>query len=119
MNLFADECVFGPTIRFLQNEGHDIVTVHDFSLAGHEDIEILAFSLAQNRVLLTIDLDFGNIRHYPPDRHAGVIILRVRPTTLAQVHTLLAEFLQTTPQEKLVNILVVIDHNKIRVRRKD
>lgn len=118
MNLFADECVFGPTIRFLQNEGHNIVTVHDFSLAGHEDVEILAFALTQNRVLLTIDLDFGNIRHYPPERHAGVIILRVRPATLAQVHTLLAEFLQTTPQEKLVNTLAVIDHNKIRLRRK-
>lgn len=118
MNLFADECVFGPTIRFLQTEGHDIVTVHDFSLAGHEDTEILTFATAHHRVLLTIDLDFGNIRHYPPEHHGGVIILRVRPATLAQVHTMLAEFLQTTSQEQLVNTLVVIDHNKIRVRRK-
>jgi predicted nuclease of predicted toxin-antitoxin system len=118
MNIFADECVFGPTIKFLRDKGHDVVTVHDFALNGHEDTEILAFATAYHRILLTIDLDFGNIRHYPPEHHGGVIILRVRPSTLGQVHIVLAEFLQMTVPETLENTLVVIDHNKIRVRRK-
>lgn len=119
MNLFADECVFGPTIKLLGNKGHDIVTVHDFALNGHEDTEILATATAQRRVLLTIDLDFGNIRHYPPEYHAGVIILRVRHSTVEQVHTILVQFLQTTPQTTIENTLIVIDHNKVRLRRKE
>lgn len=92
MKIFADECVFSPTIRFLRECGHDEITVYDVNLNGHEDPELLAFATAQNRVLLTIDLDFSNIRHYPPQHHAGVIVLRIRSSTLQGTHAMLQRF---------------------------
>jgi hypothetical protein len=31
---------------------------------------------SDDRILLTLDLDFANIRAYPPGEHAGIIVLR-------------------------------------------
>ena len=117
MNIFADECVFGPTINYLRALGHDVVTVYDVDLNGHEDPELLASATAEKRVLLTIDLDFSNIRHYPPRHHNGVIILRVRPSTLKATHAVLKEFLEAVEYQNLEQTLVIIDHKKVRTRR--
>jgi len=117
MKLFADECVYQKTIEAIQSWGHDITTTRDVGLSGESDEQIFAYAVKEGRILVTADLDFSNIRYYPPKEHWGIIVLKVRPAILPQVHTVLKTLLEHASQEYFAKALVVVDRNKYRVRR--
>ncbi|MFH1634207.1 MAG: DUF5615 family PIN-like protein [Chloroflexota bacterium] len=87
------------------------------SIAGEDDEILLAYAIQQNRVLITLDLDFSDVRRYPPRDHQGVIVLKIRPSIMAQVHGVLKGFLVDVSQGKLARTLVILDRNKYRIRR--
>jgi predicted nuclease of predicted toxin-antitoxin system len=116
MKLLADECVYQATVTLLRSWGYDTVTVQEARLAGKPDEEILAFAVAHERVLLTIDMDFSNIRHYPPKAHTGIIVLKIRPRSEDDVHAVLKHLLENTPEEKVSKSLVMVDQSKYRIR---
>jgi predicted nuclease of predicted toxin-antitoxin system len=61
----------------LRERGFDAETVWDEDLSGADDCVIAARVMSEGRILLTLDLDFANIQAYPPDRYAGIIVLRL------------------------------------------
>ncbi len=62
----------------LQRAGHDVDTVHDEQLSGAPDPDVLEAAVAAGRALVTLDVDFANPIHFPPQRTAGIAVLRVR-----------------------------------------
>lgn len=60
----------------LAGAGHDIHTVADESLSGASDAAVLQACATEERVLVTLDLDFADVRAYPPGTHPGMWILR-------------------------------------------
>ena len=60
----------------LVDQGHDALTVLDQSLGGNEDYKIAAVCSEENRILIKIDVDFSDIRQYPPGSNPGIWILR-------------------------------------------
>jgi hypothetical protein len=44
----------------LRDGGHDVHTVIDEGLSGSNDVDVLAASVAEERALATLDLDFAN-----------------------------------------------------------
>ena len=49
----------------LRDAGHDVETVLDERLGGNPDAKVLDACQTENRVLITLDLDFSDIRLYP------------------------------------------------------
>ena len=49
----------------LRDLGHDVQTTLSEGLAGAPDPDLLAACAAEDRVLVTLDLDFADIRAYP------------------------------------------------------
>lgn len=117
MKLFADESVWEITREFVRQLGHDLATVEERGLAGASDEVVLAQALAEDRVLMSRDLDFSNILLYPPANHWGIIVLRIKPHTTEAVHRILASVLIYFNQESIQQTLVIVDHNKFRERR--
>ena len=64
----------------LRGAGHDVQTVLDEHLGGNSDPRVLDACRTESRVLITFDLDFSDIRLYPPAEHSGIWLLR-RHTT--------------------------------------
>jgi len=58
-----------------------------------------------------------NFFAYPPSYHCGVIVLRIRSTSVSRVHDVLRQFLETTTQQEMRKALVIVDAVKYRVRR--
>jgi predicted nuclease of predicted toxin-antitoxin system len=116
MNLFADECVYKITVTLLHSWGHDVLTAQEVGLAGKPDEEILAYAIMHERVLITIDLDFSNIRHYPPKSHKGIIVAKIRPRNASAVHRVLEHLLANVSEDRLSKSLVIVDHHKYRIR---
>jgi len=44
-------------------------------LTGHPDSDIAAVCLQELRAIVTLDLDFGDIRGYPPADYPGIVVL--------------------------------------------
>jgi uncharacterized protein (DUF433 family)/predicted nuclease of predicted toxin-antitoxin system len=61
----------------LRECGFDAETVWDENLSGSDDQMISARVRSEGRILLRLDLDFANIRAYPPHEHPGIIVLRL------------------------------------------
>src|SRR5438270_4456553 len=74
MKLLLDTCVWGGAKAELQAAGHDVLWTGDLAQdPGDEDI--LAWAHREQRVLITLDKDFGElaIRHRLP--HCGIVRL--------------------------------------------
>ena len=61
----------------LRELGHDVASVVDEGLQGEADPPVLRAAAHEGRILLTFDLDFADIRHYPPGTHAGIVVFRL------------------------------------------
>ena len=71
-----------PALRTL---GHDVETATSEGLAGAPDSTPLEASGTEQRILITLDLDFSNIRAYPPGTHRGIWVLRPGQQNFAAV----------------------------------
>lgn len=116
MKFLADECVYKITIDLLRSRGHDVHTAQEAGLAGKPDDQILAYAIRHERVLITVDMDFSNLRHYPPKTHKGIIVAKMRPRNAEQVHHVLGRLLNTVEEDTLNQSLVIVDQNKYRIR---
>ena len=66
---------------------------------------------------ITFDEDFADTRMYSVGSHAGVIRLRVWPTTIEEIEAALVRLLESTEDDRLPGSLVIVDRERIRIRR--
>src|SRR5438034_9728532 len=72
-----DQNLPAEAAELLVRAGYDALTVNDQKLGGAEDDRIAAICRDEGRALVTLDLDFADIRQYPQGNRAGVLVLRL------------------------------------------
>ena len=75
MRFKLDENLPIAAAELLRQLGHDAMTIHDQQLVGEPDPRIAAVCLAEQRALVTLDLDFSDIRTNPPGEFGGIVVL--------------------------------------------
>ena len=113
----ADECTFDLTVKFLRNEGWDVTTVKEIGLQGAKDPQVLNKAQEMGAVLITRDMDFGDIRRFLPSAYQGVIVLKMTYRKSDEVHAVLRKMLQEVKEDEFVGALFVVDRNKWRKRK--
>src|SRR3990170_8670130 len=73
----------------LGEAGHDVETALNERLGGGPDRKVFDASQSEDRILVTLDLDFADIRLYPPSSHPGIWVLRPHTQSIENVLTLL------------------------------
>jgi len=119
MRFKIDENLHEDVAELLRTHGHDAQTVFDEGLRGHADPEIAAAALREGRVLVTLDLDFGNIREYPPERYRGLIVLRVVDQSRRHVARVMERVVAALDSAPLDGHLWVVSEGGIRIRPGD
>ena len=72
----------------------------------------------EQRVIVTLDQDFGEIYYLRERGRVGVLVLRLRDQTVASVNRVLAAFFHTQAHDiDLDTSLVVVDEHQVRVVR--
>jgi predicted nuclease of predicted toxin-antitoxin system len=66
VRFLADECIFEFTVKFLRSKGLDVTTIRQIGLCGAKDREVLSKAQEMGAVLITRDMDFCDIRKFPP-----------------------------------------------------
>lgn len=119
MNFKIDENLPLEFVNLLREARHDAVSVLDQQLGGADDSAVAARCRQEQRVIITLDLDFSDIREYPPEDYYGLIVLRVHcqdKPTLIHVFSQAIGLLATEP---LSGRLWIVEETKIRIRGGD
>ena len=74
MKLLLDTCVWGGAKKTLASSGHDVVWTGDWA-EDPGDEEILAIANNEDRILVTLDKDFGEIAIVKRKPHSGILRL--------------------------------------------
>lgn len=117
MKFKFDENLPAEAAELLRQAGHDAVTVLDQSMRGAPDRDLAQVCRAEDRVLVTLDLDFSNIQAYPPAAFPGIIVLRLVQNDKASVMTALAALLPYLDREPLSGRLWILDPRRLRIRQ--
>lgn len=100
----------------LRNAGHDVHTVLNEQLGGNPDPLVFDASQAEDRILVTFDLDFSDIRVYPPASHAGIWVLRPHTQSIENTLALLRSALLVLETEPTRGRLWIIEPERARIR---
>ena len=84
-------------------------------MVGGSDVNLAEVCRREGRAIVTLDLDFSDIRSYPPSDYAGIIVLR--PARLGKPHVLsiIRRLLPLLEDEPLSAKLWIVDETSVRV----
>jgi predicted nuclease of predicted toxin-antitoxin system len=116
MRFKIDENLPAEVAADLRAAGHDADTVTDQGLAGAADAAIMARVQAEARVLLTMDKGIADVRAYPPNQYAGIILFRPRTAGRSAALAFVRQHLPGLLLTSLSGHLFVVSDTGIRVR---
>jgi predicted nuclease of predicted toxin-antitoxin system len=118
VRFFVDANLPRAAIGALERHQHDVSFARDVGLGAALDADIAAYAQSHDSALVTRDLDFADIRRYPPEGYAGILVLRVPETTSASaIARILDLFLaDQTLVTSLPGRLAILGVNSVRFR---
>ena len=116
MRIKLDENIHPDVAELLKGDGHDALTVWDQNLRGSADTAIASVVQREDRALITLDLDFSDIRTYPPSQFAGIIVLRVGSHSKKHIVGVIRRLLPMLRTPELKGQLWIVDEQNVRIR---
>lgn len=104
------------TANHLRDSGFDIKSITEERLGHLLDEDVVEMAKKERRIIITFDLDFGEIYHEKEHRKIGIIVLRLNNQTPENVNFVLGQFLDKNISRLKQNTrsLIVIKENGIR-----
>lgn len=94
----------------------DVLDARSAGLAGKTDFEVRGFAIEKDRILVTLDADFGSLIRFSPGGSPGVVWLQARPPTESNIRAILAKWLPKLREIDLHGRLAVVERDKLRIR---
>lgn len=117
MKAKIDENLPSSVARLLVEHGHEAVTVLEEGLSGASDARVAEVAKTEERLLLTLDRGFADVRAYPPGSHPGIIVFRLPDQRSRSVREAVLALLLQHDLTDLRGCVVVVQTNMIRIRR--
>jgi predicted nuclease of predicted toxin-antitoxin system len=106
LRILLDENVPLGVITWLCEAHPNVFAEHVIRLfPGASDREVLAYASRNQAVIVTYDEDFGDLRNFPLGTHAGIIRLRVFPTTEDRTILALSRLFESVAVDELEGLL--------------
>ncbi len=116
MRFKLDENLPAEMAGLFNRAGHDAVTVLDQQLGGVRDSDLAAVCAQERRAIVTLDIDFSDIRTYRPGAYSGIVVFRLGDQARDHVLKIGARFLERLSAMSLDGQLWIVEETKIRVR---
>lgn len=109
--------ISASTAESLRQYGHDVVHVGDEGLHSLADEQILAKARDERRVVLTFDLDFGDLLAAGSRMLPSVVICRLQNHKPTVVTAKLLTVLSERSRELDEGAILIVEEARYRVRR--
>lgn len=116
MRFKTDENLPEVAAQTLRDHEFDATSVVEQRLAGQNDSVIRTVCREEDRVLVTLDLDFADIRLLGRAEDAGVIILRLHVQSVPQIVGAISSLIPHLKSRPLRGMIWIVDEASIRVR---
>ena len=117
MKIKLDENISRHLKPHLQQAGYDVFTAADEGLLGKSDVEVGAAAKSEGVILFTFDLEFADLRKFPPGTHPGIILFRPQSMGPLATNRFIINFVKETDITVLSGCIVIVDPTRVRVRR--
>jgi predicted nuclease of predicted toxin-antitoxin system len=117
MKLKLDENLPETLLVELAVLNHDVDSVRQEGLAGHDDPDVWAAAQAEGRFLITQDLDFSDIRQFQPGTHHGLLLVRLPDAGRLALTRQIIEVFGNEDVESWAGCFAVLSGHKLRVLR--
>lgn len=101
--------------QFLNNFGYDIKSVRDID-PRMPDEEIIKLAYNENRIIITMDKDFGELVYHSLMPHAGILLLRLEDSDCIEKTKIVSNILKDYASQ-LSNAFCVYQNGKFRIRK--
>ena len=116
MRFLADMCMDVRVVSWLSSQGHNATHLRDEGLQKMPNGAIFEKAIAESRVVVTFDLDFGEIVALSKGRKTGVILFRLRNTRLSFVLQRLTNVISECADALMRGAIVIVEDSRHRVR---
>ncbi|MBS1257593.1 MAG: hypothetical protein MAG551_00637 [Candidatus Scalindua arabica] len=116
MRFLADMPISPKTVEFLNNLGHEAVRLTDIDMMHAEDEDIIEYARTEKYVILTMDLDFGELLAIKRLSEPSVIIFRLENPTVVRINNILNDNLKQIEQDLMNGSIVIIEKSRLRIR---
>ena len=116
MKFKIDENLPAEYASILRQAGHDAQTVWDEGLQGKADPVIADVCQEEERILVTLDRDFSDIRAYPPQEYPGIIAISVRRQDKNHLVDILRRVIALLDSQPIQNVLWIVEEHGVRIR---
>lgn len=116
MKFLADMGISPRTVTFLNSLGHDAIHLREQGLERLSDPDILHKALEEGRILLTHDLDFGDLVAASGDCLPSMVIFRLRNMRPDHVHEVLLRILKRYSDELNQGVILSVAEGQVRLR---
>jgi predicted nuclease of predicted toxin-antitoxin system len=117
MRFLADMGVARRVVEWLRQQGHDVTHLVDEGLERLPNGQIFAKAAVERRVVLTFDLDFGEILALSGGKVVSVVLFRLHNTTAPHVIKRLEHVLAVAQGALDGGAVVVVEESRHRIRR--
>jgi predicted nuclease of predicted toxin-antitoxin system len=117
MRFLADMGISPRTVEWLRQQGYDSVHLVEEGLNVLSDEDIIHKARTENRIVLTVDLDFGYLLAISQANLPSVVIFRLGNASRSVVQSRLVEVLNLCSEDLLSGALISVSEKTIRVRQ--
>jgi predicted nuclease of predicted toxin-antitoxin system len=117
VRFLADMGVSQGVVGWLRSAGHDAMHLRDEGLHRLANGEIFEKGFIEHRVVLTFDLDFGEIVAASEGHVVSVVLFRLHNTRTGHVIERLQAVLEQSSGELQSGAIIVVEEGRHRVRR--
>lgn len=115
MKFLADEGIDKSLVNLLRKAGYDTFYQAE-SEQGLDDVFILEKANSEQRILITRDMDFGELAWRMNMIHTGIILVRAEELSSLSRSKLVAEFISSN-LDLLHNHFIVLQPGAARIRK--
>ena len=117
MKVKLDENITTAARALIAEHGHEVDTIVDQGLTGAADSVVIEACRSAQRMLVTFDVGFGDVRVYQPGSHTGIVLLRLADQRPDATLDVLRRFLIEHTLDELAGALTVVSDDRVRIRR--
>ncbi len=116
MRFLADMGISPLTVKAFSEKGYDAIHLYEQGLECLQDSLIMTKAKSENRIILTFDLDFGDLLAFSGDSLPSVIIFRLEKANPDYVLSKLKPVLNQCQKDLEKGAIIIIKDNSYRVR---